>query len=67
MIIVTGKTKAIELGKDTEAAVYRISERRFCITNDLAWETGLESEGIWSDRTYIDRVYDPYKNRKKGK
>ena len=67
MIVIVGKTKAVELGKDTEAVVYRISERRFCITNDLAWETGLESEGIWRDHTYMDCVYDPYKNRKKGK
>ncbi len=59
MTIVTGKINAIELGEDTKTSVYRISERRFCITNDLAWETQLESEDIWSDRTYIDRVYDP--------
>ena len=56
MVVVIGKTKAIELGKDTETAVYRISERRFCITNDFAWETQLESEGIWTDHAYIKKL-----------
>lgn len=62
MSIIIGKKNAIDLGKNCGASVYQISERRFCITNNFAWETGLISDGIWIDHRYMHCIYDPYKD-----
>lgn len=59
MQIIVGKKNAIELGVSCEAPVYQISERRFCISTEAAWEAGLAAAGIWVDHRYMQSVYDP--------
>ncbi len=62
MNIIVGKNKAVALGMELEHSVYQISARRFVVTDMAAWESGLESVGIWYDLRYGERVYNPDEN-----
>ncbi len=61
MNIIVGKNKAVALGMELECPVYRISERRFCVTAMPAWKAELDSVGIWYDPRYGKRIYNPDK------
>lgn len=59
MQIVIGKKIAIEVAKSCGSAVYQISERRFCISNEIAWEAELAAASIWVDHRYMQSICDP--------